>query len=180
MEPLLQFGFQGDFTLLLQEPFLAVFLTCLTPFFASGLKGFTIADNLCLNMGKSILELGFFKFALPDYDDEPSLGFKLPPRLLITFFVTNNFIGPELGICFWNSVFATSIVAVPEAAVNKNNGAELGEDNIRFAWEMLFVDTITEAKMPEGAAQSKLRLGGGGVTCSHISMALVRGSVISH
>ena len=172
MEPLLQFSFQGNFTLLLQEPFLAVFLTCPTSFFAGGTKGLSVADDLCLNAGKSILEFGLFEFALPDYNDEPAFGFKLPPRLLITFLVTGNFCGPELGIGLRNGVFAASVVAVPEASVNEDNRAVLEEDNVRFTWKMLFVDTITEAKMPEGATQFKLRLSIAGTDSRHCHMPL--------
>ena len=99
---------------------MAVFLTCLTPFFTRGTKGFVVADNLSLNTDESILDFGLFKFALPNYDDEPAFGLKLSPRLLIAFLVAGDFIYPELGIGLWGGVLDAFIVAMPETTVNKN------------------------------------------------------------
>lgn len=56
---------------------------------------------------------------------------------------------------------------MPEAAVDEDDGAVLGEDYVRGTWEALDVDPVAETKTPEGIAQLQLRLCGSGVDLRH-------------
>ncbi len=49
-------------------------------------------------------------------------------------------------------------MAVPEAAVDENNGAVLGEDDVRRSREALDVHAVAESELVEGMTQTKLRL----------------------
>ena len=42
---------------------------------------------------------------------------------------------------------------MPEAAVDKDDGAVFGEDNVGGAWESFVVDTVAETEMPEGVTE---------------------------
>jgi hypothetical protein len=64
-------------------------------------------------------------------------------------------------------------VAVPEAAVDEDDGAVLGEDDVRRAGEAAVVDAVAEAELPEGATQEKLRTSVLGSVMRHTLKALL-------
>lgn len=88
--------------------------------------------------------------------------------------------GPEVSVGLGDRVILATLVAVPEAAVNKNDGAVLGKDDVRGTGQMFVVDTVAETQAPEGFAQEELRLGGGGVDGGHVCVALVWSEYVGH
>ena len=60
-------------------------------------------------------------------------------------------------------------MAVPEATVDEDDRAVLGEDNIRGTGEALDVHTVAESEAPEGMTQLSFRLCGSGMNDSHSS-----------
>ena len=127
-----------------------------------------------------LFELFILQFTFPDDDDSPTLSFQLAPDFLVAFLVAGNLGGPELRVSLGDSVILAVLVAVPEAAVDEDDGAMLGEDDVRGTGETLIVRPVAEAHVPECVTQAKLRLRGGGVNGDHVFVALFWCSCISH
>ena len=180
MESLLQFRFPDFFSLFLHEPFFTVFLSCPTSFFEGGTKGVSIADDFSLNACKSILELGFFKLALPEYDNEPAFGFKLPPRLLITFFVAGDFSGPIISISLWNAIITATVMAMPEAPVDEDDRAVFGQDYIRRAWQVMDISSVSETVFPKIMPSFNFRCSIRRANLRHTRTTLLFCELISH
>lgn len=117
-------------------------------------------------------EAAAIEFAFPDDDDGPAFGFQLAPGVLVALLVPCYLGGPEVGVGLGYRVVFAVIVAVPEAAVDEDDGAVFGEDDVGFAGEASVVDAVAEAQAPEGFAEEQLRLGGGGVDGGHVCVAL--------
>ena len=151
----------------LLAPYQPVLLPCFPPVFLSGAKDFPVPADGRRRQFDGLLQPVFLQFALPDYEHAPSLGLQLPPGVLVSFLVAGYLGGPEVGVGFGDRVVFAVLVAVPEAAVDEDDGAVLGEDDVGGAGEAFVVDAVTEAKMPEGAAQRHLRLSRSGVDLCH-------------
>ena len=127
-------------------------------FFLFPLVPISVTYDFCLDAGDGFFKDSFLQLAFPDDDDRPAFGFKLPPCLLVTFSVAGDFCGPELSIGLGDGVFTASVMAVPEATVDKDGGAILGQDDIRLAWELLGIYPVAESVTPESMTQLQLRL----------------------
>lgn len=99
---------------------------------------------------------------------------------MIAFLVSGNLRCPEVSVGFGHRVELAALVTMPEAAMDEDDGAVLGEDDVRGAGEALDIDPVTEAEAPEGVPQAELRLRGGGVDGGHIFMALFWSVIIWH
>ncbi len=62
---------------------------------------------------------------------------------------------------------------MPEAAVDENGSAVLGQDDIWFAWELRVIYPVAKSVTPKSMTQLQLRLCGGGVDGGHIAVALL-------
>ena len=110
----------------------------------------------------------------------PSFGLQLAPSLLIAFLIPGYFRGPKFSVGLGDSIVRAVLVAVPEAAVDEDDGAVFGEDDVGFAGEAFVVDAVAESQAPEGMTQLQLRLGGGGVDGGHVCMALFWSVIVRH
>ena len=166
--------------LLLKAALLSVFLTGFPSVFLSGAEELAILVDLGGHCRDGFREAAALEFAFPDDDDGPAFGFQLAPGVLVTLLVPCYLGGPEVGVGFGNRVVFAVFVAVPEAAVDEDDGAVFGEDDVGFAGEASVVDAVAEAQAPEGFAEEQLRLGGGRVDGGHVLVALLWISVIRH
>lgn len=148
--------------------------------FLSGAKDLTVFPDGRCRCRDGFLKAALFQFAFPDDDDAPTLCLQLAPGVLVTLPVAGYLGGPEVGVGPGDRVILAVLVAVPEAAVDEDDGAVLGEDDVRRAWKAAVVDAVAEAEAPEGATQEELRLGGGGVDGGHVAVALLWSVVVGH
>lgn len=86
----------------------------------------------------------------------------------------------EAGVGFRDCIILAAFVTMPEASVNKNNGTVLGKDNVRFTWEIIVVQPVSETISPEGVTKYQLRLSGSGADSGHVTMALIRSKTVRH
>ena len=91
---------------------------------------FPVADDLRFDPADGLFKDGLLQLAFPDNDNEPSFRFKLPPYLLVSFLISCNLFLPEISVCLWNSVVFAPFVSVPEATVDEDDCAVLGQDEI--------------------------------------------------
>lgn len=69
---------------------------------------------------------------------------------------------------------------VPETAVDEDDRAVLGKDDVRFAGQPLVIHPVPEPQPPEGLTQLQLRLRRSGVNSRHCVMSLKHCHCISH
>ncbi len=81
-------------------------------------------------MANSIFNDVFLELTLPYYDDFPSHRLKTAPNFLISFLVSFYFCSPKIRISLWNSIVFTTIVTMPETAVDEDDSSVFGKDNI--------------------------------------------------
>ena len=63
---------------------------------------------------------------------------------------------------------------VPEATVNKNNGFPLWQNNIRLSWQVLSMQSVSEAKLVKQSPDNEFRLGVLGANARHHLRAFAR------
>lgn len=115
----------------------------------------------------------FLQLALPDDDDRPPLGFQLSPHLLVTFLISCYFRNPEIRVGLGHSVILATLMAVPEAAVDKDDGAVFGENDVGRSWKASINHFVAESQAPECVTEFQLRLCRSGADGDHITMALI-------
>ena len=159
--------------------FLACFLflkVCCTGCFPGrfiGLEAFSVLKGFFRYPVDGFFKGGFLELAFPDDYDRPAFGLQFAPDLLVPLMVPGDFRHPEVGVGLGDCVELAGFVAVPEAAVDEDDCAVLGKDDVWGAREALVVHSVAEAFLPECMAQSQLRLCGSGVNGGHVVMALV-------
>lgn len=114
----------------------------------SGAKDLSVLVDLGGHCRDGFREPASFELALPDDDDGPAFGFELAPGVLVALLVPCYLGGPEVCVGFGNDVVGAVFVAVPEAAVDEDDGVVFGEDDVRLAGEAFVVDTVSEPKSP--------------------------------
>ena len=70
------------------------------------------------------------EFAFPDGDDGPCEGVEALGVEFVAGDVAGHFLTPELFVGLGNGVLGATSVAVPEAAVDEDDGAVLGQDEV--------------------------------------------------
>lgn len=164
---------KGCFTLFPGALFLPIGFPGFPPVIRSGAKDLSVPDNFSLNAGDGVFQNGFLQLAFPDDDDGPALGFQLAPDFLVALLVPCYLGCPEIGVGLGCRGVPAVFVAIPEAAVDEDDGAVLGEDDVRGAGKAPDVHPVTETQVPEGVTQAELRLGGGGVDGGHSLVSLI-------
>ena len=96
----------------------------------------------------SVFKVRLFQLALPDNDDAPSFRLQLTPHLLIPLLVPGNLGHPELRVGFWDCIILTAFVAMPEAAMYKDNCPILWQYDIWPPREALIVNPVAKTLTP--------------------------------
>ena len=110
----------GEFAVLAAEGAVAlVFL------FRGGEFGFDAGDG--------VAEVLLGEFAFPDCDDGPGEGVEALGIEFVAGDVAGHFLLPEFGVAFRHDILGTAAVAVPEAAVDEDDGAVFREHVVRGA-----------------------------------------------
>ena len=71
-------------------------------------------------------------------------------------------------------------MAMPEATMDKNNRAVLGENDVWIAGQFLVFHPIAESMAPEGVSQLQLRLLWSGVNMGHSDGTFLLCHVVGH
>ena len=109
--------------------------TCLFPGCLKVIVCFTVFADSINNLFQGALEAVVLQFALPDNHYVPSFGFQFSPDFLVTFLVAGNFCLPEVRVRLGCGGVLTVFMTMPEAAVDEDDGAVLGEDDVGRAGE---------------------------------------------
>ena len=121
--------------------------------------GVPVPDDFRGYAVRGVFKPRLFQFTLPDDDDIPALGFQLAPDLLVSLLVSSHLSRPKLSIGLGDSVVLAVLVAVPKAAVDEDDSAVLGKDDIRSSWQPFIVNSIPKTITPEDMTQLKFRAG---------------------
>ena len=112
--------------------------------------------EVALVFGRGGLQIGFYardggvkvllgEFAFPDGDDGPGEGVEALGVEFVTGDVAGDFLAPECFVGLGIDVLGATAVAVPEAAVDEDDGAVLGQDEIGGAGEALVIEPVPVA-----------------------------------
>ena len=94
-------------------------------------------------------DVGFLgEFTFPYGDDGPGKGIKALGIEFVTGDVAGDLFFPELGVGLWCDVLGTAAVAVPEAAVDEDDGAVLGQHEVGLARKALVVEPVPVTPAP--------------------------------
>lgn len=91
--------------------------------FLSGAEELAILVDLGGHCRDGFGEAAALEFAFPDDDDSPSFGLQLAPGVLVVLLVACYLGGPEVCVGFGYREVRAVFVAVPEAAVDEDDGA---------------------------------------------------------
>lgn len=122
---------------------------------------------------------GAAELAFPDADDSPAEGLEFGGLAEVTGSVGRDFGQPEVGVGFRHGRIAATGVAVPEAAVDEDDGAVLGEDDVGSAGE-LALQAEAQAAGEQELAHQDFGLGVPALDGSHASAALFGGHRVGH
>lgn len=108
------------------------------------------------------------EFAFPDGDDGPGEGVEALGVEFVAGDVAGHFLTPELLVGLGNGVLGATAVAVPEAAVDEDDGAVLGQDEVGGAGEAFVIEPVPVALVPQCVPDGPLRGGVPGTDAGHV------------
>ena len=120
------------------------------------------------------------EFAFPDGDDGPGEGVEALGVEFVAGDVAGDFLTPELFVGLGNGVLGATSVAVPEAAVDEDDGAVLGQDEVGGAGETFVIEPVPVALAPQCIPDGPLRGRVFGVDLRHYLVSLFRGHSVRH
>lgn len=97
------------------------------------------------------------EFAFPDGDDGPGESVEALGVEFVAGDVAGNLFFPESGVRLWFDVLGATSVAVPEAAVDEDDGAVLGQDEVGGAGESAVIEPVAVAFVPQCVPDCPLR-----------------------
>ena len=114
-------------------------------------------EDLGRNGLNCFLQNRLLQLAFPHDDDEPALGFQLPPDLLVPLLVAGNLGRPEIRVGLGDRIVFTILVSMPETAVDEDGRSIFWEDNVRRSRQSFVVHPITKSFSPKKMAKRYLR-----------------------
>ena len=108
------------------------------------------------------LQLAFpNSYAVPPHFCKFSLLFFVP------FFVSTDFVYPELLIRLRDCVVLAAFVSVPEAAVYEDTSSVFLEYQIRMPWQPFVIESVSESSSPQPLSHNHFRLRVLRMDCRH-------------
>ena len=120
------------------------------------------------------------EFAFPDGDDGPGEGVEALGVEFVAGDVAGDFFAPECFVGLGNDVLGATAVTVPEASVDEDDGAVLGQHEVRGARETFVIEPIPVALFPQCVPDSPLRSRVPGTDAGHVVGALGWGHSVRH
>lgn len=108
------------------------------------------------------------EFAFPDGDDGPGEGVEALGVEFVAGDVAGYLVFPEAGVRLGFDVLGATSVAVPEAAVDEDDSAVLGQDEIGGAGESSVIEPVAVSPAPEFTPYCPLRGGVPGTDAGHV------------
>ena len=135
--------------------------------------------EVVLVFGLGGLQIGFYardggvevllgEFAFPDGDDGPGEGVEALGVEFVAGDVAGYLVFPEAGVRLGFDVLGATSVAVPEAAVDEDDGAVLGQDEIGGAGETFVIKSVPVPFAPQRLPDCTLRGGVPGTDAGHV------------
>lgn len=115
------------------------------------------------------------EFAFPDGDDGPGEGVEALGVEFVAGDVAGYLFFPESGVRLGFDVLGATAVAVPEAAVDEDDGAVLGQDEVGGAGEALVIEPVPVALVPQCVPDGPLWACVPGTDAGHV-VGTLRGS----
>ena len=127
--------------------------------FASEFTVLATDGEVVLVFGLGGLQIGFYardggvevllgEFAFPDGDDGPGESVETLGVEFVAGDVAGHFFTPELFVGLGNGVLGATPVAMPEAAVDEDDGAVLGQHEVGGAGESAVIEPVAVAPSP--------------------------------
>jgi len=123
---------------------------------------------------------GRAQFASPDRDDPPAQRCQIGLHLTVAGDIRFELLEPEIGAGLGGVGEPAALVAVPEAAVDKDRGLVPGKDDVGFAGEVSSVKAKPIAHTMQQRANSTFRFCVTRLDAGHNFRALVGGENIGH
>ena len=147
--------------------------------------------EVVLVFGLGGLQIGFYagdggvevllgEFAFPDGDDGPGEGVEALGVEFVAGDVAGYLFFPESGVRLGFDVLGATTVAVPEAAVDEDDGAVLGQHEVGGAGEAAVIEPVAVAPSPQFAPDGPLRGRVFGVDLRHNLVSLLWGHSVRH
>ena len=129
-------------------PIPPIFFPRFSSFFLSGSISLPVPDNLVDYSVDGFSNARLLQLTLPNDDDAPPFRLQLPPDILISHLIPSDLSNPELRVSLGNSIILAAFVAMPETAVNENDGSMLWKNYVWTAWKTLGICSVTKSPMP--------------------------------
>ena len=120
------------------------------------------------------------QFAFPYGDDGPGEDVESLGVLQVTLYVLRHLRLPEFHVRLRHDVLRASLVSVPEAAVDEDDCAILGQDEVGGAGEALVIEPVPVAFVPKCVPDGPLRGGVPGTDAGHVVRPLGWGHNVRH
>ena len=120
------------------------------------------------------------EFAFPYGDDGPGEGVESLGVEFVAGDVSGYLFFPESDVRLGFDVLGATSVAVPEAAVDEDDGAVLGQDEIGGAGEAFVIETVAVAFVPQCVPDCPLRACVPGTDAGHVVRPLGMGQCVRH
>ena len=121
-----------------------------------------------------------FQLTFPDHDHVPSGFPQNAVILLVACLVGADFVFPEFDIRFRHDEFVAAVVTVPETAVDEDHGAVFPQNDVGSAGDVLHVQAVAVAVLPQPFADEDFRLGVFAADVRHVQVTLSRGEGVGH
>ena len=115
--------------------------------------------DLFHDLAHRLFDQGRFQLAFPDHDHVPAGFPQNAVILLVAFLVGTDLVLPEFDIRFRHDEFAAAVVSVPETAVDEDHGAVFPQNDVGSAGDVLHVEAVAYAVLPQPFADEDFRFG---------------------
>ena len=120
------------------------------------------------------------EFAFPNGDDGPGEGVEALGVEFVAGDVAGDFLAPKCFVGLGNDVLGATAVAVPEAAVDEDDGAVLGQVEVGGSGKPFVIEPVPVALLPQCVPDGPLRACVPGTDAGHVVRPLGRGQCVRH
>ena len=132
------------------------------------------------DLAHRLFDHGRFQLTFPDHYHFPAGFPQNAVILLVSGFVCADLVLPEFDIRFRHDEFAAAVVPVPETAVDEDHGAVFPQNDVGSAGDVLHVEAVADAVLPQPFADEDFRLGVFAADAGHAVVTLGEGEGVGH
>ncbi len=116
------------------SPFQIILFPRFSPVFPSSKIKLSVPHNLSRYPGDGFFKVRLFQLTFPYNDDAPTFCLQLSPDFLIPLLVPRDLCHPEFFVGLGDRIILTVFMAMPKAAMHKDDGAVFWKYNVRRTW----------------------------------------------